>query len=172
MNDGPKPRDYWTAMLKGSCLVLFLGMILFTAPVVAADTEQFDRAVNAVTNALPSGWTLADRKTNEIPAGHHWNENYAGPKGLLLIVKGIRPVDAEFSDTNDTWHAVHVATESLKIWLMPSRPHAHGHIGTGKARVAWLLDGCLTRETVPSDTSRSWALFKSGAESLSCSQWT
>jgi hypothetical protein len=41
-----------------------------------------------------------------------------------LIVKGVRPVNAEFSNqyTNGIWqwHAVHVATESLEIWLMPS----------------------------------------------------
>ena len=100
-------------------MVLSLSAILFSAPVVAGDTGQLDRAVNAVTNALPTGWTLAQRKTNEIPYGHHWDQNYTGPKGLLLIVRGIRPVNAEFADANDKWRPVHVATESLEIWLMP-----------------------------------------------------
>jgi len=112
-------------MILGGVFLVFLvfgvaGMILFTAPAVAGDASQLDRAVNAVTNAFPSGWTLAVRKTNEIPYGHHWNQNYTGPKGLLVIAKGIRPVNADFSDANEKWHAVHVATESLEIWLMPS----------------------------------------------------
>jgi hypothetical protein len=94
--------------------------ILLPAPGMAGSTDQLDRAVAAVTNALPSGWTLAERKTNEVPYGHHWNDDYTGPKGLLLIVKGTRPVDAEFSDATYKWRAVHVATESLEIWLMPS----------------------------------------------------
>jgi hypothetical protein len=94
--------------------------MLFITSAVAADTNQFDRAINAITNLLPAGWTIAEQKTNEIPWGHHWNENYTGPKGILVIVKGIRPVNAEFSDTNGTWRAIHVATESLQIWLMPS----------------------------------------------------
>ena len=94
-------------------------MILFTASAVASDTNQFDRTINAITNTLPPGWTIAEQKTNEIPWGHHWNENYTGPKGLLVIVKGLRPVNAEFRDTNGTWQAIHVATESLHIWLMP-----------------------------------------------------
>jgi hypothetical protein len=98
---------------------IWLTMLLVTSA-VASDTNQFDRAINAITNTLPLGWTIAEQKTNEIPWGHHWNENYTGPKGVLVIVKGIRPVNAEFSDTNGTWRAIHVATESLQIWLMPS----------------------------------------------------
>jgi hypothetical protein len=109
-------------MAKGSYfgLVLSLSAILFAASVLAGDTGQLDRALNAVTNALPAGWTLAQRKTNEIPYGHHWNENYAGPKGVLVIAKGSRRVNAEFLDAKGQWHSIHVATEALKIWLMPS----------------------------------------------------
>ena len=96
--------------------------IPFITSAVAADTNPFDRAINAITNSLPSGWTMAEQKTNEIPWGHHWNESYDGPKGLLVIVKGVRPVDPEFCDTNGVWRrsTIHVATESLQIWLMPS----------------------------------------------------
>ena len=105
--------------LRTAILVGALFNVMFTAPVMA-DNTNFDRAISAITNALPPGWTIVEQKTNEIPWGHHWNENYTGPKGLLLIVRGTRPVNAEFSDTNGTWHAIHVATESLHIWLMPS----------------------------------------------------
>jgi hypothetical protein len=99
---------------------LFLCMILFTASAVASDTNQFDRAINAITQSLPPGWTIAERKSDEIPWGHHWNENYTGPKGVLIIAKGVRPVNAEFEDPTGKRWAVHVATESLHIWLMPS----------------------------------------------------
>jgi hypothetical protein len=104
---------------RPSILIGVFFIIIFTAPAMADDTN-FDRAINAITNTLPPGWTIAEQKTDQIPWGHHWNQNYTGPKGLLVIAKGIRPVNAEFRDTNGTWKAIHVATESLHIWLMPS----------------------------------------------------
>jgi hypothetical protein len=107
-------------ILEASYLVAFLYLVLSAAPVAAEDTEQLDRAVNAVIRSLPPGWTLAERKPREIPWGHHWGQSYTGPTGTLVIVKGTRPVNAEFSDANDKWRAVHVATEALEIWLMPS----------------------------------------------------
>jgi hypothetical protein len=115
-------------------------MILFTAPLVTADTEQLDRAVKVVTRSLPAGWTIAEQKTNEIPWGHHWDENYTGPRGLLLIAKGTRPVNANFRDTNGNWHAIHVATESLEIWLMPNN-YSDSHF-------AWLSIGRPIQPTV------------------------
>lgn len=98
--------------------VLFV--ILSTFVSWSAGTTQLNRAIAAITKSLPSGWTIAEQKSGEIPWGHHWNENYTGPTGVLLVAKGVRPVNADFLSTNGTWHAVHVATESLKIWLMPS----------------------------------------------------
>ncbi|MGI8965358.1 MAG: hypothetical protein ACR2H1_04625, partial [Limisphaerales bacterium] len=68
----------------------------------------------------PPGWTIAERKSNQIPWGHHWDQNYTGPKGVLVIAKGNRPVNAEFGDPTGKWRVVDVATESLEIWLMPS----------------------------------------------------
>ena len=87
---------------------------------MAGDTAQLDGAINAVVAALPPGWTVVKQKSGEIPYGHHWGENYTGPRGTLVIAKGTRPVNAEFSDANGKWQPVHVATESLEIWLMPS----------------------------------------------------
>jgi hypothetical protein len=101
-------------------LVLFLSAILFTVPVAADDTAQLDQALKGVTNALPAGWTVAKLIPNEIPYGHHWGENYTGPTGTLVIVKGTRPVHAEFIAPDGKSNVVHVATEALKIWLMPS----------------------------------------------------
>src|SRR5260370_24199935 len=107
-------------MMKEICPCVFQCMIQLTAAVVAGNTGEIDRAVSSVIRSLPPGWTLAERKSGEIPWGHHWDQNYTGPKGLLVIAKGTRPVDAEFGEANGKWRAVRVATESLEIWLMPS----------------------------------------------------
>ncbi len=107
-------------IIRKAILVGALFTTAFTGLVMAYDTN-FDRAINAITNTLPPGWAIAEIKPDEIPWGHHWNENYTGPTGLLLVVRGTRPVNAEFLDTNGTWDVIHnVATESLHIWLMPS----------------------------------------------------
>lgn len=105
---------------EAKVLLLFLCMALCQISALADDTGQLDRAVKAVVAALPPRWALVEERTNEIPYGHHWGENYVGPKGILIIAKGIRPVNAEFANTNGTWRAVHVATEALEIWIMPS----------------------------------------------------
>jgi hypothetical protein len=105
-------------VMKAGGLILCIG--LFAVRSMADDTSQFERAIAAITNALPPGWTVEERKSNQIPYGHHWQESYTGPKGTLLIVKGTRPVNAEFSDSNSNWKAVHVATEALEIWIMPN----------------------------------------------------
>jgi hypothetical protein len=106
---------------KGKCLglVLCLDIIFLASPLVAGDAEQFDRVVKAIVAALPVGWTIVDQKSGEIPYGHHWGENYTGPTGVLVIAKGTRPVHAGCIAANGTSPVVHVATESLEIWLMP-----------------------------------------------------
>jgi hypothetical protein len=106
-------------MFKPSHSVCCLFMIFLPASGVAGDTN-LDRAIKAISQSLPQGWTVAERKSDEIPWGHHWSQNYTGPRGLLVIVKGTRPVDAEFSDPTGRRWAAHVATESLDIWVMPS----------------------------------------------------
>jgi hypothetical protein len=119
-------------MPKGKCLdlVLSLSSIFLIAPVAAGEHAELDQAIQAVTNTLPSGWTVAKVTTNEIPYGHHWNENYAGPTGTLVIAKGTRPVHAAFIAPNGKSNVVHVATEALEIWLMPSN--------YSDSRFAWL----------------------------------
>jgi len=94
-------------------------MVFISGAVFGKDTPV-DRAITAISNALPPGWTLADRETNEIPFGHHWGESYSGPKGVLLTIKGIRPVNTDFRDANGHWKSVHTSTEALDVWVMPS----------------------------------------------------
>lgn len=84
------------------------------------ESIQLERATKAIVATLPAGWTVVTQQSGEIPYGHHWDENYTGPKGTLLVLKGTRPLYAEFADPSNAWHAVHVATEGLNIWLMPS----------------------------------------------------
>jgi hypothetical protein len=111
-------------------LVLWLNTVLLVSSSVASEAPQIDVALKEITNALPSGWVVSKLVTNEIPYGHHWQENYAGPKGILVIAKGTRPVHAEFTAPNGQSKVVHVATESLDIWLMPGN--------YSNSRFAWL----------------------------------
>lgn len=100
--------------------MLALSSILFAAALMANETERLDQIVRAIVAALPPEWKVVEKKGNEIPYGHHWDENYGGPRGTLLVVKGTRPVNAEFSGADGTWKPARVATEALEIWLMPS----------------------------------------------------
>lgn len=100
--------------------VLALSAILFTGSAAGGDEQQLDRAVRAIAAALPPEWTITEQKSGEIPYGHHWDENYSGPRGTLVVVKGRKLVYAEFSDTTGKWQKEAVAVEGLKIWLMPS----------------------------------------------------
>jgi hypothetical protein len=105
------------------CVISILCMCLSAAPAVAGDALKLDQAVKAVIGVLPPGWTVADVKSNEIPYAHHWDENYTGPKGIQLIVKGTRPVYEKYFDTNGNRQMVYVATEALEIWIMPGNYH-------------------------------------------------
>lgn len=131
------------SMAKGIhfALVLIVSVTLSTRTVVAGDTTQADRAVKAITAILPKGWSVAKQKPGEFPYGHHWNENYTGPKGLLVVVTGTRPVHAEFIAPNGESNVVHVATESLDILLMPGN--------YSNSRLAWLdLDRPIQPTTI------------------------
>jgi len=105
--------------LRYSKLILIYAVLCTTVRAVAGDTNQLDQVLKTVVAALPPSWTVVKQQSNEIPYGHHWGENYTGPTGILVVAKGVRPVNAEFSDTNGKWRTVHVATEALEIWLMP-----------------------------------------------------
>jgi hypothetical protein len=37
-------------------------MMLLVTSALADETNQFDRAVNTITNSLPPGWTIAEQK--------------------------------------------------------------------------------------------------------------
>jgi hypothetical protein len=98
---------------------LLAGLVLLYAPTVLAQSKQLEQAAAGVAKALPSGWTIVERKSGEVPWGHHWCGEYSGTKGLKVVVKGVRPVHTEFRGRDGTWRAVPVATEALEVWLMP-----------------------------------------------------
>lgn len=109
-------REYWRSIAT-------LAAVVFAASVVAGQTAEVAQALRALTNALPPAWTVARVETNQVPYGHHWDENYTGPKGLLVVAKGTRAVHAEFTSAGGKSRVVRVATEALDIWLMPSNYH-------------------------------------------------
>lgn len=110
-------------MMKRTFSLALLLLVVANISAIAQNTAEIERAMSAITNALPSGWMVTEVKTNQIPYGHHWNKNYDGPTGRLVILKGTRPVHAEFCDTRGNWYPIHVATESLEIWIMPAEYH-------------------------------------------------
>jgi hypothetical protein len=85
----------------------------------ATNDSNVERGINVVTRSLPSGWTIVERKSGEIPWGHHWCDDYNGPNGTYLVAKGVRPVNVEFLGADGKWQPIPLATESVEIWLMP-----------------------------------------------------
>jgi hypothetical protein len=94
-------------------------VFLVSAGGALPQSVELDRAVTEMARALPSGWTIVERKNGEIPWGHHWCGEYGGTKGLKVVIKGVRPVHTEFRGRDGTWRAVPIGTEALEVWLMP-----------------------------------------------------
>jgi hypothetical protein len=105
-----------------SCVLAFV-VLLLTALALADDGSQIKRIVSAISRALPDGWSVVEEKEAEIPWGHHWCNSYDGPKGTLLVIKGVRPTSSEFLGKDGEWRATPVGTESLQIWIMPGSYH-------------------------------------------------
>src|SRR6266404_764590 len=60
-------------------------LILATSSTIAtgqAVGPGLDRAISVFEKALPQGWSVAERKPNDFPWGHHFCDDYAGPKGI------------------------------------------------------------------------------------------
>jgi hypothetical protein len=99
---------------RSASLALFL---VFAGPeVLAQSTQAVERAIGA---ALPSGWSIVERKVGEIPWGHHWCDEYKGVTGTELIIRGIKPSKSRFLRGDGQWDDVVVGAEALDVWIMP-----------------------------------------------------
>jgi hypothetical protein len=93
---------------------------LVVTGVAGAQTQPaLEATARAVEEALPTGWTVAERKSNEFPWGHHWCEDYSGPKGIQIIVVGPKPVSVQMKMKDGISQAFPIAKESLELWVMP-----------------------------------------------------
>lgn len=78
-----------------------------------------DDAISALEESLPANWSVAERKANEFPWGHHFCEDYVGPKGTKLTVVGPTPVSVSWTKKTGESRQTPVAKESLELWFMP-----------------------------------------------------
>lgn len=85
----------------------------------AQNHSVLDTTVGAIEKALPAGWALAEKKSNEFPWGHHWCDDYAGPKGIQVIAVGPKAVSVQLKMKDGTSQSFPVARESLGLWVMP-----------------------------------------------------
>ena len=117
-------------------LVVLVSLVLITV----AQTGQPDIAftINAFEKALPEGWSVAERTLGEIPYGHHYCDDYAGPKGTKVVVVGPKSVHVVWTSLSGQIINSPIAMESLELWFMPPEYQ--------DSRMAWF---CLHRPIQP-----------------------
>lgn len=86
---------------------------------MAQSGSSIDRAISAFENVLPAGWTVAERKPNEYPWGHHFCDDYSGPKGTKITVVGPKTVSVVWTSRSGEPRQTPIAKESLEVWFMP-----------------------------------------------------
>ena len=84
--------------------LLLLQLLTVASPALAHGPPDVDRAARAITRALPGGWSIVEEKDQEIPYGHHWCDNYAGSRGMKLVVLGVKDVNLHLQDHDGNWY--------------------------------------------------------------------
>lgn len=82
-----------------------------------AETEAVIKEIEA---ALPTSWKIVERKSESLPMGHYWGQQYSGIRGEEVILQGDSDVHVLWLDAKGQWHKDAVAKEVLKIYIMPS----------------------------------------------------
>ena len=91
-----------------------------------------------IAKGIPSGWSIVERKLDEIPWGHHWCEDYKGVTGTKLIIRGPAGAKSRFRDARGTWTDAVVGAEALEVWVMP-----------GSYEEGWRNNFCFHRPIQP-----------------------
>lgn len=78
------------------------------------------KVADRLVGAAPQTWTLAERKEDQVPWGHHWSDGYRGHGGTKLILVGPTPVNLHWQDQAGGWHEEPLARESLEVWILPA----------------------------------------------------
>jgi hypothetical protein len=99
-----------------------LALVAWSSAIALADSpnEALGQAAVRIERVLPAGWSIVENKSGEIPWGHHWCDEYSGPKGLKIVVVGPSQVSVEMQVSGE-WRSFSAAREALDIWVMPSQ---------------------------------------------------
>jgi len=122
-------------------LQIILLIVLATASSIAvAQTGRaaMDQAIYRFEKALPQGWMVVERQLDAVPYGHHFCDDYRGPKGTKLVLVGPAPVRVVWTSCSGETMSTPLAKESLELWFMPP--------GYRDSRMAWL---CFHRPVQP-----------------------
>jgi len=76
--------------------------------------------VTKIEAALPKSWSVAERKSDVLPEGHYWGQDYSGVRGEEILLQGSADVHVSWQDAKGEWHSDVVGKEALKIYVMPS----------------------------------------------------
>jgi hypothetical protein len=103
------------------CVLAVLHVVTIYALVPAA-TQSFENQIigSAIQAALPAQWKIVEIKSDEIPWGHYWSTEYKGKKGQMIIIEGPSEISCNVRDNAGKWNTVHVAKETIELWIMPS----------------------------------------------------
>lgn len=112
---------------------------------LAVDLALADGA-QRIQQGMPEGWRIVERQDGQIPWGHHWCDDYRGPRGIKLIAVGPRIVNAQMRDrATGQWTSQPLAREAVEIWVMPA---AYRDSATAAL--------CLHRPIQPESISRTY----------------
>ena len=128
-----------TTMVTRLCSATFLiASTMVAGPAAAQNASGIERAISAFEKQLPGGWSVAERTPNEYPWGHHFCDEYAGPKGTKLTLVGPKAVSVVWTSRSGEPRQTPIAKESLEVWFMPP-----------EYRDSWIAWLCLSRPVQP-----------------------
>ena len=100
---------------------LFTIIIFYlSVALVSAEGVQGEDAVALINKVVPSGWSIAETKDNQLPHGHYDGIEYKGSGGTLLVLIGSADVMFNWKDRTGISHREPLAKEALKLWVMPT----------------------------------------------------
>ena len=121
------------------CTAAFLAVSSMTIGMAAAQNPSgIDQAISAFEKQLPAGWSVAERRSNEYPWGHHFCDDYAGPRGTKITLVGPKAVSVVWTSRSGEPRQTPLAKEALEIWFMPP-----------EYRDSWIAWLCFSRPVQP-----------------------
>lgn len=92
--------------------VLAGAMASFLVEVVSANGAGAALATK-IEAALPKSWSVAERKSDVLPEGHYWGQEYSGTRGEEILLQGSADVHVSWQDAKGEWRSDVVGKEAL-----------------------------------------------------------